>query len=311
MIHPALVPADARFRSRNDPTDPRVGDRVRPLGALADLAPGDLVLLGVRQDEGVRANHGRPGAALGPTGFRQAFFRLTAATLLGRRCHDAGDLPEALPYATRFQTQGDVVAALVERGAIPVVIGGGHDCSFGNYLGLATLGPVAVVCVDAHLDLRPEPGPSSGNPFFRMLEQGLPGTDLTLVGLVPWLNAETHRAYGLARGATFQDLEPGGEAASCAAVDAALARAGGRRVLATLDLDAFSASVVPGVSAPNPWGLSLDLGLQVARRFGAAPSVAVFDLMELAPPLDPTGLSARAAAFLAAAFLQGLAQRAA
>ena len=309
MIHPALVPADARFRSRNDPTDPRVGDRVRPLGALSDLAPGDLVLLGVRQDEGVQANHGRPGAAQGPTGFRQAFFKLTAATLLGRRCNDAGDLPEELPYATRFQVQGDVVAALVRRGAVPVVIGGGHDCSFGNYLGLATLGPVAVVCVDAHLDLRPEPGPSSGNPFFRMLEQGLSGTDLTLVGLVPWLNAEAHRAYGLTRGATLQELEPGDATAPCAAVDAALARAGGRRVLATFDLDAFSASVLPGVSAPNPWGLSLDLGLQLARRFGAAPTVAVFDLMELAPPLDPTGLSARAAAFLAAAFLQGLAQR--
>ncbi len=309
MIHPDLVPADARFRSRNDPTDPRVGDRVRPLAALADLVAGDLVLLGVRNEAGVLANHGRPGAAQGPTGFRQAFFKLTAATLLGRRCHDAGDLPEELPYATRFQVQGDVVAALVARGAIPVVIGGGHDCSFGNYLGLAALGPAAVVGVDAHLDLRPERGPSSGNPFFRMLEHGLPGPDLTLVGLVAWLNAEAHRAYGLTRGATLQELEPGDATAPCAAVDAALARAGGRRVLATFDLDAFSASVLPGVSAPNPWGLSLDLGLQLARRFGAAPAVAVFDLMELAPPLDPTGLSARAAAFLAAAFLQGLAQR--
>jgi len=191
------------------------------------------------------------------------------------------------------------------------VIGGGHDCSFGNYLGLAALGPVAVVGVDAHLDLRPDPGPSSGNPFFRMLEHGLPGEALSLVGLVPWVNAEAHLAYGLALGAAFQFLEPGGEAEVLAATEGALARARGRRVLATFDLDAFSAAVVPGVSAPNPWGLSLDLGLRLARRLGAAPSVAVFDLMELAPPLDPTGLSARAAAFLVAAFLQGLAQRAA
>ena len=90
---------------------------------------------------------------------------------------------------------------------------------------------------------------------------------------------------------------------------AALDRFQGHRVLATLDLDAFTAAALPGVSAPNPWGLSTAMGLQLARRFGASPAVAVLDLMELAPPLDPTGLSARGAAFLAAAFLQGLAAR--
>lgn len=309
MIHPTLVPADARFRSRNDPTDPRVGDRVRPLAALAELAPGDLVLLGVRNEAGVLANHGRPGAAQGPTGFRQAFFKLTAATLLGRRCFDAGDLPEDQPYAGRFALQGELVAALVARRAMPLVVGGGHDCSIGNHLALAALGPSAVLAVDAHLDVRPEPGPSSGNPFRRMLEQGLSGRDLTILGLVPWVNAASHRTFAEAQGATLHDLEPGREADLLDAADAALAQAQSHRMLATFDLDAFSAAVVPGVSAPNPWGLSLDLGLRLARRFGASPSVAVFDLMELAPPLDPSGLSARSAAFLAAAFLQGLAER--
>ncbi|HEX9082851.1 MAG TPA: arginase family protein [Holophagaceae bacterium] len=309
MIHPALVPASGVFRSRDDATDSRVGDHVRPLASVDELAPGDVVLLGVRNEQGVLANHGRPGAAQGPAGFRQAFFKLTAPSLQGRRCFDAGDLPEDLPYATRFEAQGEVVAALVRRGALPLVIGGGHDCSYGNYLGLAALGPVAVVGVDAHLDLRPDPGPNSGNPFYRMLEHGLAGEALSLVGLVPWVNAEAHLAYGRARGAAFQFLEPGGEAAVLDAAEAALSRSWDRRVLATVDLDAFSATALPGVSAPNPWGLSLDLGLRLARRFGEDPAVAAIDLMELAPPLDPTGLSARAAAFLAAAFLLGLAAR--
>lgn len=317
MIHPALVPSAHAYHSRNDATDPRVGDCVRTLAALEDLAPGDLVLLGVCNEQGVLANHGRPGAAHGPTGFRAAFYKLTAPTLLGRRCWDAGDFPEGLPYETRFQSQGEVVAALVRRGAIPVVIGGGHDCSYGNYLGLAALQdlsplrPPAVVGVDAHLDLRPDHGPNSGNPFFRILEHGLPGEDLTLAGLVPWVNAEAHHAYGREKGADLHWLEPGGEAAVLTAVQGALTRCmgRGRRVLATFDLDAFSAAAIPGVSAPNPWGLSADLGLQLARAFGRSPAVAVLDLMELAPPQDPSGRSARMAAFLVGAFLQGLAAR--
>jgi arginase family enzyme len=306
MIHPALVPSSHVFRSWNDATDLRIGDVVQTLEMVDPLKPGDLVLLGVRNEQGVLANHGRPGAAQGPTGFRQAFLKLTAPTLLGRRCFDAGDLPEDLPYGTRFEVQGEVVAAILHAGAVPVVIGGGHDCSYGNYLGLTAWGPPAVVAVDAHLDMRPDHGPNSGNPFFRMLEHGLPGATLTLVGLVPWLNAEAHHAYGRERGAKLHWLEPGGEAAVLEAVEAALARGAGRRVLATMDLDAFTAAAIPGVSAPNPWGLSADLGLQLARTFGRSKAVAMLDLMELAPPLDPSGRSARMAAFLVAAFLQGL-----
>ena len=313
MIHPALVSAPGVFRSRNDTVDPRVGDRVAELRNLDELAPGDLVLLGVRNEQGVLANHGRPGAAQGPVGFRQAFFKLTARTLQGRRCFDAGDLPEDLAYATRFQAQAEVVAALLDRGALPAVIGGGHDCSYGNYLGLAAGGAPAVLGVDAHLDLRPEPGPSSGNPFYRMLEGGLAGPDLALVGLVPWVNAEAHEAYGRAKGARLHWLEPGGESRMLEATRAALVDFGarGRRVLASFDLDVFSAAALPGVSAPNPWGLSADLGLQLALACGESPAVALLDLMELAPPLDPSGRSARLAAFLLAAFLQGHRRRAA
>ncbi len=314
MIHSALVPSAHVFRSRNDATDPRVGDCVLPLETLEALRPGDLVLLGICNEKGVLANHGRPGAAQGPTGFRQAFFKLTAPTLLGRRCFDAGDLPEDLPYASRFELQGEVIASLVKCGALPIVIGGGHDCSYGNYLGLAALKdlspmrPPAVLSVDAHLDLRPDHGPNSGNPFFRMIEHGLPGEDLAMVGLIPWVNAETHHAYARERGAALQWLEPGGEGDALRSAQSALTRfeGRGRRVLATIDLDAFTAAAIPGVSAPNPWGLSADLGLQLARAFGRSPSVAVLDLMELAPPQDPTGRSARMAAFLAGAFLQGL-----
>ncbi|HJW08655.1 MAG TPA: arginase family protein, partial [Holophagaceae bacterium] len=187
----------------------------------------------------------------------------------------------------------------------------------GNYLGLAALGdqdpqrPPAVLGVDAHLDLRPDHGPNSGNPFFRMLENGLSGEDLALVGLVPWVNAEAHHAYGRERGAVLHWLEPGGEGEALLAAHDSLNRfhGRGRRVLATMDLDAFSAAAIPGVSAPNPWGLSADLGLQLARAFGRAPAVACFDLMELSPPQDTSGRSARMAAFLAAAFVQGLSER--
>jgi arginase family enzyme len=193
------------------------------------------------------------------------------------------------------------------------VVGGGHDCSYGNYLGLCeALGEApAVIAVDAHLDLRPTHEPSSGNTFFRMLEHGLPEDQLVEVGLIPWVNASAHRRYAEAKGAALHFLAPGCGEAPAARVREALAafQGQGRSVLATFDLDVFSAAHAPGVSAVNPWGLSADAGLAMAQAFGACPSVVCLDLMELAPDLDPDGRTSKLAAFLAAAFLEASLRR--
>jgi formiminoglutamase len=80
-------------------------------------------------------------------------------------------------------------------------------------------------------------------------------------------------------------------------------------VLATIDVDGIGAAWAPGVSATNPWGISADLALQLARTFGAHPAVACFDLMEYAPAQDRDGQTGRLLAFMVAAFIEGLAER--
>ena len=310
MLHAALKPSDPHLRGA-DPE--RLGGLVRDVAEATSLQAGDVVLLGLCNEQGVIANGGRPGTAGGPSGFRKAFFRLDAACLGSRRLWDAGDVPGDAPYEAFLDAARAVVAICVKQGALPIVVGGGHDCSYGNYLGLCeALGEApAVIAVDAHLDLRPTHEPSSGNPFFRMLEHGLPGERLVEVGLIPWVNASAHRRYAEARGVALHFLGPGGGKAPVVRVQEALGafQAQQRPVLATFDLDVFSAAHAPGVSAVNPWGLSADAGLAMAQAFGACPSVVCLDLMELAPALDPDGRTSKLAAFLAAAFLEASLRR--
>jgi formimidoylglutamase len=305
MLHPALIPSEAALRG----TEPhRLGGQVKNLEQASSLRPGDVVLLGLCNDQGVQANGGRPGAAEGPAGFRKAFFRLDAAWLGHRALWDAGNVPASASYDTFLEAARRVVGTCVQAQAMPLVIGGGHDCSYGTYQGLCDgLGASpAVIAVDAHLDLRPTHGPSSGNPFYRMLEHGLPGEHLVEAGLIPWVNATTHRQYAEEKGVALHFLEPGLEHRALDRVRESLVafEAKSLRMLATLDLDAFNAASAPGVSAVNPWGLSAGSGLAMAQALGACPAVACLDLMELAPPLDPDGRTARFAAFLAAAFLE-------
>src|SRR5436305_13960291 len=73
-LDPVLVPRDFLRR----PDDPRLGEVIEFWqGDPAALRRGRAVLIGFPQDEGVRRNHGRPGAAEAPDRIRHWLFRLT------------------------------------------------------------------------------------------------------------------------------------------------------------------------------------------------------------------------------------------
>ena len=89
------------------------------------------------------------------------------------------DNVEALREATRAADA--TVQAVVERirsgGAIPIVIGGGHNNSYGCLKGAAQAHGNAVNClnIDAHSDLRALEGRHSGNGFSYAKEEGALG----------------------------------------------------------------------------------------------------------------------------------------
>src|ERR1700692_1787815 len=73
-LEPAKAPAELPRR----PDDPRLGEIVEFWrGDAAALRPGRAVLIGFPQDEGVRRNGGRIGAAEAPGEIRGWLYRLT------------------------------------------------------------------------------------------------------------------------------------------------------------------------------------------------------------------------------------------
>src|SRR5262245_11278196 len=163
------------------PDDPRLGERAEfwQEGVPA-LKPGRAVLVGFPEDEGVRRNLGRPGAAEAPREIRRWLYRLPpwdfeSDTDLGRRpplglghVRILGSLEGTQPAL------GEVVGGILGADAVPVVLGGGHETAFGHYLGYVRADlPVGIINIDAHLDLRPclEDGRGhSGSPFRQALD---------------------------------------------------------------------------------------------------------------------------------------------
>lgn len=287
---------------------------------VLDAPPGDehpinkcsVALLGMPDDEGIDLNRGRPGAAQGPHAIRSALARYGVAAPADAdafaapfpRVFDAGDVIRGSTIHQTHDRVSDAAEALTRRGLIPVGLGGGHDLTFALVRGVArALGPLDGVYLDAHLDVRAEVG--SGMPFRALLDAGH-ATALAVVGLNPLANTrehfdwfQTHGGRSLAADVALRDPTlfepPAGPLAG--------------PMFVSLDLDVLDASAAPGVSAPNPSGLLPREVETLVRRAGRSPAVRCFDIMELSPPHDHEGRTARLAAHLLLTFLRGVAER--
>lgn len=307
----------------HDPQDPRLGSCIEfATGTAPSLWPGRPVLLGFAEDEGVRRNGGRPGAIEAPREIRHWLERLTpwdgvtGADLADLRLLDLGDVDTTGGLEASQQTLGEVIAALRRAGAVPVVLGGGHETAFGHYLGHVSTGePVGIINLDAHLDVRPYPGGRghSGSPFRQVLEHPtapLPGDRYVCLGAQPFSVSRSHTDYVRARGGRVHWCDAvRGQLLAHFADESARLRGSGCSVHLSLDCDVVRAADVPGVSAPNPLGLD---GVEVAaclRQAGADAAVVGLDVVEINPAFDIDGRSARWAALAIWNFLAGLTQR--
>ncbi|MFD3743582.1 formimidoylglutamase [Nocardia sp. NPDC058633] len=262
--------------------------------------PGACVFVGFACEEGVRRNKGRLGAAAGPDALRSALAPMALATEL--RAFDAGTIAVTDHRLEDGQRRlGETVSALLDDGAFPVVLGGGHELAYGTYLGLAgsarrAAGTViGILNLDAHFDLRPDPVPSSGTPFRQILERDA-DVRYAVIGISQPSNTrllfDTADRFG-ARYLLDDDCEPTRVAAF---VDDFLA--GIDLLYLSIDLDVLPAAVAPGVSAPAAYGVALSTIQAVCDRVTAGGTLAIVDVAELNPRLDIDNRTARAAARL-------------
>src|SRR3982751_521061 len=117
-------PAEELFFSRKDSNDPRLGELV---GRREDqYKSADVVILGCPQDEGVRRNRGREGAALAPTAIRKQFYKLTPFNIK-KKLFDLGDVRIEASLEETHDTHFDIARQVLEDGKRLIVLGGGND----------------------------------------------------------------------------------------------------------------------------------------------------------------------------------------
>jgi formiminoglutamase len=287
------------------------------------LPRGLPVLIGFPCDEGVRRNKGRPGSAGAPDGIREALYRLTSwdgvtgVDLAGSVLLDLGNVRVG-PELERAQRRlGEVVAAVLRAGAIPIVLGGGHETAYGHYQGYVGAGiDAAIINVDAHLDVRPYgEGGHSGSPFRQAIEHAdrplRPGR-YAVIGAQRQSVARAHADFVAEHGGRIHWLPampPADWPVRTLTQELDNAASLAESVLLTVDADAFRQAHVPGTSAPSPVGLDGCAWPEIALIAGSRQAVRSIELVEVNPAFERDGQTTRWAAFGVRQFLVGLAAR--
>jgi agmatinase len=147
------------------------------------------------------------------------------------------------------------------------------------------------VQLDAHLDFtdtRNDTRYSNSSPFRRAAEELPDLAHITTVGLRGLRFDPEAVAAARARGHTLISMPE----VQAGLADVLERLPQGKNVYISVDIDGLDPAVVPGTSSPEPDGLTYAQGMALLAATAKRNRVVGLDLVELAPNLDPTGLSA-------------------
>jgi arginase len=182
------------------------------------------------------------------------------------------------------------VAAVIASGSRPIALGGDHSVTYPIVRAVHRVNSaLTIVHVDAHPDLYEDfEGDrwSHACPFARIMEEGL-AVRLVQVGI----RAMTHHQREQARRHRVEVIDMRAWARG-----ARPALAAGESVYLSIDLDALDPAFAPGVSHPEPGGLTVREVVSLVQELPGR--LVGADVVECNPAADPTGITARVAAKL-------------
>ena len=213
---------------------------------------------------------------------------------------DGGDVDIVpMDYMATFDNATAAVRKIIERGAIPVMMGGDHAVSIPTARALDCYEDLCVVQFDAHLDFGKRRY-SNGSPM-RLISEMPHFTKMCQIG-IRGLGSNTKEdfeeaySYGSVVIPARQALAMGAQSVLAKIPEAS-------RYFVTIDIDGFDMSTAPGVGSPSPGGLNYTFVTDVLEGIAQKGEVVAFDLVEVAPQYDPSGITARLGAMTMLAFM--------
>ena len=255
-----------------------------------------------------------------PPAFREALSRFstfdgeTGVDIGDLSVADSGDWPvEKLPAPDAID-EIERSAAELKPGPVYAFIGGDNVITYPLVTGLwhAPLEKIGVLTLDAHHDVRStEDGVSNGAPIRALIEAGLPGRNITQVGIHSFANSKHYREWAEERGVRIHTMtevdERGIEDVIQSSLDALASSCDAIHV--DFDIDVLDRAFAPGCPGSRPGGMTPRQLARAARIAGAHPHVVAADFVEVDVTRDAADVTVMAMATTFLAFVSGVASR--
>jgi formiminoglutamase len=288
------------YKPRGDRNDPRMGEIISH--DEKDYQAADVVIIGCPQDEGVRRNKGRVGAAAAPDAIREQFYKLSTFNIR-RRILDAGNVITDGSLEETHDRHCAAVKQCLADGKLVITLGGGNDISYPDGKAMSEVFGVPewiAINIDAHLDVRADQPRNSGTPYRQLLDKGLllPGSFYE-VGFQSHFLSPVYYDYIRDLGVNRISLE------LLRSQDHVEQEIKNRirekfinhsRSLNTFfgfDLDAVRSSDAPGTSAPSPLGLRAGEFIELVNYAAGLANTHLIEFSEVNPTYDQDNRTTR------------------
>ncbi|HEY0271134.1 MAG TPA: agmatinase family protein [Sphingomonas sp.] len=209
-----------------------------------------------------------------------------------------------------------MVREIAQAGVIPAVMGGDHSLEYPDVAAMADVygkGNVGVIHFDSHLDTGRGRTHllDHGQPIYRVMKEGhIRPEDYIQVGLKAHYDKdyyEWERLIGMHYHSMAEIERRGWPAVMERAIQEA--RTHTKYLWVSFDVDVLDPAFEPGTGTPVSGGLTMREAIPMMRRLCAEANVVGFDVVELAPALDPTYRSTMNANAIMFSCMTGIAMR--
>ena len=258
----------------------------------------DIGLLGVPWDGGTT---NRPGARHGPRQMRDLSTMIRAmnpatniSPFAAVNCADLGDVPpnpvdiqDSLDRVTEF------VSVMKEKNIVSMTVGGDHLVTLPILRALAIDEPLGLIQFDSHTDLFDSYFGghkfTHGTPFRRAIEEGLVDPKrFVQVGIRGTAYNLDDIEWGMDQGVRIIRVEELFERGVPSVMAEVREIVGNSPTYCTYDIDFVDPTFAPGTGTPEIGGPNSFQAQQVIRELEGINLIGA-DLVEVSPPLDPTG----------------------
>ncbi len=278
-----------------------------------DQLDADIAVMGAPTDEG---SPFMPGARFGPRGIREHSLRFgkdgyydgdadrmfLEYEMVNRRIVDVGDA-DVLPTNVEdtFENITEMTRKILDRGALPVVLGGDHAITFPVVRAYSE--PLHVVHFDAHIDYSPfvHGFEYTNSHAFRHIYHMSHVESLTQVGIRSLRNKKEWVDDSVNDGNRVIGME---ELWQMGAEQLAAVVPEGERCYVSIDIDVLDLPLVPGCVSAEPNGMTYSELRDTLVALADRSEIVGFDLVEVNPQLDVgTGITSYLAAHTILEFL--------